>query len=378
METFYDVHQQYSWKDVRASIMAKTGKDVEAAIATTRRNLEDFKALVSPAAERHLEEMARLSQQLTQKRFGKTMQFYVPLYLSNECTNQCVYCGFNSNNRVDRVTLTRDQIMEEVIAIKELGFEHILLVTGEHPKNCGFRYLKEVIRLIRPHFHCISAEVAPMSAEEYRSLIEEGLHAVYIYQETYNQSRYPVYHPGGKKADFRFRLETPDRLGMAGIYKTGLGWLLGLEDWRTEGFFAALHIRYLEKKYWKSKYSISFPRLRPFPGGFAPNNPASDRNLLQLILAFRIFDEELELSLSTRETPVFRDNVFSLGITLMSAGSKTVPGGYARQINELEQFAVIDNRPAHTVRAVIEEQGYEVVWKDWDQSLQYNSQNHTQ
>ncbi|HAJ99692.1 MAG TPA: 2-iminoacetate synthase ThiH [Bacteroidales bacterium] len=376
METFYDVHRQYDWEEVKASILAKTEQDVLVALGKPYRNIEDFKALVSPAAERHLEEMAKLSQQLTQKRFGKTIQFYVPLYLSNDCTNQCVYCGFNSNNRVGRVTLNHDQIIEEINAIKALGFEHILLVTGEHPKNCGFKYLKEAIRLIRPHFHCISAEVAPMSTEEYRTMYEEGLYAVYIYQETYSQTRYPEYHPGGVKANFRYRLETPDRLGMAGIHKIGLGCLLGLEDWRTEGFFAAMHIRYLEKKYWKSKYSISFPRLRHFPGSFEPNYLVTDRNLLQLILAFRIFDQELELSLSTRETPVFRDNVFSLGITLMSAGSKTVPGGYAKQISEVEQFAVIDNRPAQVVREAIEKQGYEVIWKDWDQSLQFNFLNH--
>lgn len=369
METFYDFKQQFDWNTVRDSIMSKTQNDVIAALSKQKRTLEDFKALVSPAADSQLEEMAKISHYLTRKRFGNTIQFYVPLYLSNACTNQCVYCGFNTSNMVHRVTLTPTQVLDEVKAIKDLGFGHILLVTGEHPAQSGFEYMKEIVALIRPHFHSVSAEIAPMQVNEYLGLIQEGLDAVYIYQETYHEANYRLYHPGGKKADFRYRLETPDRLGMAGIYKTGLGFLVGLEDWRTEAFFAALHIHYLEKKYWRTRYSLSLPRLRPYTGQFAPKHPATDRNLLQLILAFRIYNEELELSLSTRETPTFRNNIFSLGITLMSAGSKTTPGGYANKINDLEQFSVNDDRTAQEVQDMVKSHGYEVVWKDWDQCM---------
>jgi len=368
--TFYDVHRQYPWKDMQASIMSKTENDVVRALNKHRRDLDDFMALVSPAADAYLEQMATISQKLTQKRFGKTIQFYVPLYLSNECTNQCVYCGFNIKNKMPRTTLDFSQIQAEVEAIKTLGFGHVLLVTGEHPGNCGPQFLKDVIRLIRNDFHSISAEIAPLPVGTYQQLISEGLNAVYIYQETYNPESYTKYHPGGPKANFRNRLETPDRLGMAGIYKTGLGVLLGLEDWRTDSFFAALHLRYLQKKYWRTKYSISLPRLKPTMAAFMPQYPVGERQLLHLILAFRIFDEEVELSLSTRETAQFRDKVFGLGITLMSAGSKTVPGGYANRINDLEQFAVHDNRPAHVIREVLKSNGYEVVWKDWDQCMQ--------
>ncbi|TXK37390.1 2-iminoacetate synthase ThiH [Pontibacter qinzhouensis] len=367
--TFADIFEQQKWEQVKQSIYAKTGADVERALAKSSRDLEDFKALISPAAMLYLEQMAQLSQQLTQKRFGKTLQMYIPLYLSNECQNICTYCGFSLDNPMPRTTLTDEQILEEVKVIKSYGYDHVLLVTGEANKTVGVPYFKNVLKLIRPHFSHISMEVQPLDQHEYEELIPLGLNTVLVYQETYHQEDYKKHHPKGKKSNFQYRLDTPDRLGQANIYKMGLGVLIGLEDWRTDSFFTALHLSYLEKKYWKTKYSISFPRLRPFSGGLPPKVEMNDRELVQLICAYRIFNEEVELSLSTRESQTFRNNVIRLGITSISAGSKTDPGGYASNVNALEQFEISDERTPAEIISMIRTQGYEAVWKDWDNVL---------
>jgi 2-iminoacetate synthase len=369
MSRFRDVFEQYGWEQVRESIYQKTAADVEKAIRAEKRSLEDFKALVSPAASTYLEPMAQISQRLSQKRFGKTIQLYVPLYLSNECNNICTYCGFSFDNKVRRKTLSPDEILREVAAIKAMGYDHVLLVTGEANQTVHLPYFLQTLKLIRPYFSHISMEVQPLDTEDYRELMAEGLHTVLVYQETYHQDDYRKHHPKGKKSNFNYRLETPDRLGQAGIHKMGLGVLIGLEDWRTDSFFTALHLHYLERQYWQSKYSISFPRLRPFSGGLEPKVDMKDKELVQLICAYRLFNEEVELSLSTRESPKFRDHAIQLGINAISAGSKTNPGGYAVEPQSLEQFEISDERSAQEVAQMITAQGYEPVWKDWDRSL---------
>jgi len=370
---FIDTLRQHSWEETTASIMSKTAKDVEIALSKDNCSLEDFKALISPAGSNFIEQIAQKSRQKTLRRFGKTIQMYVPLYLSNFCENQCVYCGFNAKNSIPRKILTLDEIESECKAIKKMGFEHLLLVTGEASRKAGIDYLIDSFRIARKYFSLISIEIQPLQIEEYALLVKEGLHSVYIYQETYNEQQYPAYHPKGKKTDFEFRVHTPDRLGLSGVHKIGLGILGGLEDWRTDSFMCALHLKYLEKNYWKTKYSISFPRLRPHMGGFEPNSIMSERDLLQLMCAYRLMNEEVELSLSTRESATFRDNAMKLGITSMSAGSKTEPGGYANasdKPSELEQFSIHDNRSPVQMMEAIKSQGYEAVWKDWDSVLQ--------
>lgn len=267
------------------------------------------------------------------------------------------------------------EIMQEVAVIKDMGYEHVLLVTGEDNVAVHVDYFKKVLELIRPHFAHISMEVQPMDLEDYEQLTPYGLNTVLVYQETYHREDYKKHHPKGKKSNFKYRLETPDRLGQAGIHKMGLGVLIGLEDWRTDCFFTALHLNYLEKKYWQSKYSLSFPRLRPFSGGLEPKVEMNDRELVQLICAYRLFNEEVELSISTRESPHFRNNIIKLGITSISAGSKTNPGGYAVEPGSLEQFEISDERSPAEIAKVIMQQGYEPVWKDWDNCLTYGVQN---
>ncbi|ADY51946.1 tyrosine lyase ThiH [Pseudopedobacter saltans DSM 12145] len=366
MNSFKDCFEQYKWSEVKESIYGKTKIEVEEALHKSVRSLEDFKALISPAASSYLEPMAKLSQNLTQKRFGKTIQMYIPLYLSNECNNICTYCGFSLDNKIKRKTLSPIELMQEVSVIKKMGYNHVLLVSGEANLTVGVEYFKQALKLVRPHFSHISMEVQPLDQQDYEELIPLGLNTVLVYQETYHQEDYKKHHPKGKKSNFLYRLETPDRLGRANIHKMGLGVLIGLEDWRTDNFFTALHVDYLEKTYWQTKYSLSFPRLRPFSGGLEPKVEMSDRELVQLICAYRIFNEEVELSISTRESENFRNHIFQLGITSMSAGSKTNPGGYYCAMESLEQFEISDERSPKQIAEVITSKGYEPVWKDWD------------
>ncbi|MDH5379386.1 MAG: 2-iminoacetate synthase ThiH [Cyclobacteriaceae bacterium] len=367
--SFKEIFIRHDWDAVGASIEGKRAFDVEKALAADCVSLEDFKALISPAAAPYLEEMAQRSHNLTKKRFGKTMQMYAPMYLSNECHNICTYCGYSFNNKIKRKTLTDAEILEEVAAIKRQGFDHILLVSGEANHTVHVDYFLNSIDLIKTQFANISIEVQPLDQEEYEKLKKAGVYAVLVYQETYNQSTYKENHPKGKKSNFFYRLETPDRVGKAAMNKIGLGTLLGLDDWRTDSFFCALHLNYLEKKYWQTKYSISFPRIRPAEGIILPENAISDKELVQLICAYRIFNEDVELSISTRETQNFRDNIIKLGATSMSAGSKTNPGGYSVEPESLEQFEISDNRSAKQVEEVISKTGYDVLWKDWDKAF---------
>ncbi|SEW13569.1 2-iminoacetate synthase ThiH [Chitinophaga arvensicola] len=363
---FKSIFDQYEWNEVKAGIYAKTARDVEEALHNQRRSLEDFAALISPAAAPYLSQMAAISNSLTRQRFGNTMQLYIPMYLSNECQNICTYCGFSLDNKIRRKTLSPAEILMETAAIKEMGFEHVLLVTGEANQLVGTDYFKKTLQLLKPHFANISMEVQPMDEQDYRELTELGLHAVLVYQETYHQDDYKKHHPKGRKSNFDYRLDTPDRLGRAGIHKMGLGVLIGLEDWRTDSFFTALHLAYLEKKYWQTRYSISFPRLRPFSGGLTPKVVMNDRELVQLICAYRLFNQEIELSLSTREEEKFRNHMVHLGVTAMSAASKTNPGGYTVDPQSLEQFEISDDRSAAAIADMLKQQGYEPVWKDWD------------
>ncbi|MGO1595844.1 MAG: 2-iminoacetate synthase ThiH [Sphingobacterium sp.] len=366
MIEFNQYLERYDWQEVRELIAAQTPANVRQALNKPKLTVEDFLILLSPAADGFLEEMAQHSAAITQKRFGRTIQLFAPLYLSNECQNICTYCGFSMDNQMKRKTLSKSELLLEAMALKAMDVHHVLLVAGEANKTVGINYFLDAIELLRPYFANISIEVQPLSTTEYRQLYQAGVYSVLVYQETYHREVYRKYHPKGKKSNFDFRLETPDRIGTAGIHKIGLGVLLGLEDWRVDSFFNALHINYLQSKYWRSKYSVSFPRLRPAQGTAGPNFIMTDRHLLQLICAYRIWNPDLEISLSTREQETFRDHVIPLGITSMSAASKTNPGGYVVDPQSLEQFEISDERSMDTIRKQIQHQGYDPVMKDWD------------
>ena len=369
---FSDELLKIDWDATTAAIAAMTDMDVRRALAKPRCDVRDFMALISPAAEPYLEQMARLSRKYTEERFGRTMSMFIPLYITNSCSNSCVYCGFHRSNPMPRTILTPSQIEDEYKAIKKLApFENILLVTGENPAKAGVPYLAEAIDIAKKYLSNIKIEVMPLKTEEYATLKEHGLNGVICFQETYHRENYKIYHPAGMKSNFEWRLNGFDRMGQAGVHSIGMGALLGLEkEWRTDVVMMAYHLRYLQKHYWRTKYSVNFPRMRPAQNeGFQPNCFVTDRQLAQLTFAMRIFDHDVDISYSTREPASIRDNMCTLGVTTMSAESKVNPGGYHTYPQALEQFTVSDDRTAAEINLRLKELGREPVWKDWDASF---------
>ncbi|MEJ2470922.1 MAG: 2-iminoacetate synthase ThiH [Desulfuromonadales bacterium] len=367
--SFYDIIQKYDPQQVLAEIEAMTATDVHRALATEQRDERDFMALLSPAAEDFLEEIAQQAHAITLRRFGRTILLYAPLYLSNECHNGCLYCGFSADNPIPRRTLTLEEIERDARLLHAQGFRHILLLTGEAPGRVGNAFIAAAAERIRPLFSSIGIEVYPMDSDGYRQMVAAGIDALTIYQETYDPQLYQQLHPSGRKRDYRFRLETPERGGAAGLRRIGIGFLLGLGNFRTEAFFAGLHGRYLAHHYWRTLLTVSFPRLRPAEGGFQPPNPVSDRQFVQLICAMRLLLHDAGLVLSTRESATLRDNLLPLGITQMSAGSCTAPGGYADKGAATEQFTIDDARTPAEIAAMLRQRGYDPVWKDWDEAF---------
>lgn len=371
---FSDELLKYSWDETTEAIARKTDADVRRALQETHCDVDDFMALISPAAAPYLEEMAQLSRRYTEERFGRTMSMFIPLYLTNSCTNSCVYCGFHIANKMARTILTPEEMVKEYEAIKQLGpFENLLLVTGENPAKAGVPYLAKALDLAKPYFSNLKIEVMPLSAEEYAELTRHGMNGVICFQETYHRENYKLYHPRGMKSNFEWRVNGFDRMGQAGVHSIGMGVLIGLEkEWRTDLTMMARHLRYLQKHYWRTKYSVNFPRMCPAEnGGFQPNCIMTDRELAQLTFAMRIFDHDVDISYSTREDADFRNHMATLGVTTMSAGSKTEPGGYATHVEALEQFEVTDPRSVAEVTQALQLAGVEPVWKDWDGSFDH-------
>lgn len=369
---FADIINNYSWDETLELVRNATDADVLRVLAKASRNVkqltpEEFAVLISPAADPYLEQMAQLSHKYTRERFGNVISMYIPMYVSNACTNKCVYCGFNHDNKFERTTLTMEQVKAECNAIKALGpFQNLLIVSGEYPSKCGINYLENVLQVCRPYFHNLTIEVQPMRSYEYERLTHSGMNGVVCFQETYHRDAYKFYHPHGMKSFYDWRLNGYDRMGEAGVHKIGLGVLLGLEQWQADVVMMARHLRYLQKHYWRSRYSVNFPRMRPSESGYQPRSIISDRELVKLTCAFRLFDHDVDISYSTREAPEFRNHLLPLGVTSMSAGSKTEPGGYASTPEALEQFEVSDERTPSDVTAAIAAGGLQPVWKDWD------------
>ncbi|WP_158965717.1 2-iminoacetate synthase ThiH [Paraglaciecola sp. L3A3] len=363
---FSDIFSAIDKDHLKLSIYSTTAADVQQALQQPAGDLSALMAMLSPAAEPFIEQMAQQAMHLTQKRFGHNISLFIPLYLSNLCANECDYCGFTMSNKIKRKVLNSKEIAAEIKIIKQRQFDSVLLVSGEHETKVGIEYFKQVLPQVKQYFSHLAMEVQPLEVSEYQQLIELGLDAVMLYQETYQAHTYAKHHTRGKKKDFNYRLNSPDRLGEARIDKMGLGVLLGLDDWRLDALMMGHHLHYLENKYWRSKYSISLPRLRPCTGGIQPASPITDLGLVQVICAFRLFSEQLEISLSTRESNELRDNLIPLGITHMSAGSSTQPGGYTAATNELDQFEISDERPVEVIAGMIANKGYQAVFKDWE------------
>jgi 2-iminoacetate synthase len=348
--------------------------------ALNSRNLfpQDLANLLSPSATPHLEAMARVANRITRRNFGRTISMYAPIYLSNVCTSDCVYCGYaiRSGEEGERRTLTESQIRIECGTLAARGFQHVLLLTGDAPKAAPIDYLEKAVSIAREHFVSVSIEVYALSGEDYQRLVNKGLEGVTLYMETYHRETYSKVHLSGRKRDFNHRLEAIERAGNAGARRLGIGSLLGLYDWRIDGFLTAVHAKYLQKKYWRSAVSISFPRLLHTPNRHALANPPPDREFVQLILATRLFLPEVGFSLSTRERAALRDKLIPLGVTHMSAGSSTRPGGYSSCGEEtLSQFEIEDRRSPDQVAEAIRNAGYDPVWKDFDHGFyEFNSE----
>jgi len=365
-------------------------------LAKDKIALADFAQLISPAAGELLETMGRRSHSLTQRRFGKVIRLFAPLYLSNECINNCKYCGFSRDNPILRVTLSVDEARREARALAAYGFRNILLVAGEHPKFISNGYLAECVAALHAEIPSVSLEVGPMETADYQPLVAAGADGLVVYQETYDRAVYSDMHTSGPKRNFEWRMETPERAYAAGFRRIGIGALYGLADWRYEALSVAAHAEYLLRNCWKASLTISLPRLRPCAGEFQPLTHMSDRELVQLVCGFRLMFPDVGLVLSTREPAKLRDGLFPLGITLVSAGSRTEPGGYTgagkehlhqtvrgrivetgssewatngHATNATGQFNIADERSADEVAKSIQRLGYEPVWKDWDTAL---------
>ena len=331
---------------------------------------DDLAALLSPAAEPLLGALAVESSRITRRRFGRVIQLYAPLYLSSYCANRCSYCGFSVDNDIPRRVLSLEEAEHEALILARRGFSHILLVAGEAPARMGVDYLASLAERLRGSFASVSIEVQPLNTEEYARLFTAGITGVAVYQETYDARVYARVHHGGPKTDFTRRLEIPARAAKAGMREVGIGSLLGLSSWRAEGLALGLHLSWLRKFSWRTAYTVSFPRLRPAPGSFAPLVKVGEKNLSQLLFALRIFDPDVGLVLSTREEARFRDGMLGLAPTRYSAGSCTIPGGYGDLDADGEQFSVGDQRSMEQVAQAIRERGLDPVRKDWDPVFQ--------
>ncbi len=362
-------------------------------LALTKSELvQRFEDLISPKSDHELEAMAQASRSLTLQNFGRTMRLFAPLYLSNECINNCRYCGFSRDNSILRVTLEVDEVIAEAQHLVRQGFRQILLVAGEHPKFVSRDYLAECVRALTPNFSSISIEVSPMETEDYVRIVEAGAEGLVVYQETYNRGVYAEMHTAGPKRDFNFRLDCAERGYAAGFRRLGIGALIGLSRWQDEAIALAAHLEYLFRHCWQAQITVSLPRLRPAAGGFRPLFSITDRELAQLVCALRIVFPQLGIVLSTRECASLRDSLAQIGVTMMSAGSHTEPGGYTRQGREhlhktvrgrivapeyqdgedqlaTGQFEISDERSPAEIAAVLRRRGLEPVWKDWDQAL---------
>lgn len=366
--SFINYLEKIDFTKVEESIYNVTEEEVRSTLEKKSFAVADFPILVSPAAETFLEKMAVMARRITLLRFGRTMKLYAPLYISNECINACAYCGFNTNNKIERTTLTLEQVLKEADALYDQGFRHILLVTGEDKKKVPVSYIAEIAEALSKKFAAISIEVYPMDKEDYENLAKSGVCGIAVYQETYDRKIYKTLHKG-PKADFDYRLRAPESAAMTGFREIGIGALMGLTDFRIDMTCVALHAGYFMKKFWKSQVAISFPRLRKAEGDFLPPFIISDKELAQTIFALRIILPDADLVLSTRENQRFRNGMAGIGITRMSAGSKTQPGGYSISHDALEQFEVADTRSPAEVANMLDKKGFEPVWKDFDRSF---------
>lgn len=364
--SFYEIYNQVKMKDYVNEFSNISSRDVERALKKDNLDEKDLLALLSPKAESYLEEMAQKANRLTVQHFGKVILLFTPLYVSDYCVNQCKYCSFSVENKFTRKRLTFDEVEKEGHAIQQLGIKHLLLLTGESRIHADVIYLKECVERLKKYFSSLSIEIQPLETDEYRLLIESGIDGLTLYQEVYNEEVYKSIHVKGPKRDYKNRLDAPERGCKAGMKTVNIGALLGLDDWRKEAYFTGLHAAYLQQKYLETEIAVSFPRIRPHLGSFQPKVDVRDKNLVQAMLAIRLFLPRSGITLSTREPQELRDQLFRLGVTKMSAESSTAVGGYTDANHGHSQFETSDNRTITQVKSMLQEKGYKPIFKDWE------------
>lgn len=354
---------------LRALVDRSTDADVDRALAGRGPRLARFAALLSAPAAARLEEVATVARDTTRRRFGRTVHLFAPLYLSNECVSVCTYCGFSAGNEIARRTLGVAEVRAEAEALLDAGFRHLLLVAGEHARIVSKDYLVEVVEALADRVPSLAVEVQVWDTATYGRLVEAGCDGLVVYQETYDRDTYARCHLKGKKRNYDWRLAAADRGAEAGMRRLGIGALLGLHaDWRSEAIAVGAHADALMRRWWRTEVSVSLPRLRPAAGGFEPADPVGDRDFVQLLCAYRVAWPDVGISLSTREAAPLRDALVPLGVTTMSAGSHTEPGGYAGPSDAEPQFEVSDDRSPAEVAAALRAAGLDPVWKDWQRS----------
>lgn len=363
--SFYDELSKYKEIDFANFFTGVTEQDIHRILAKEQLSVFDYLSLLSPKAEEHLEEMAQKANRLTMQHFGKTIKLFTPIYIANYCVNKCVYCGFNVSNAIERKKLTLEEVEAEAKILAGTGLKHILVLTGESTKHSPVSYIKEAIAVLKKYFTCISIEIYPLTEKEYGEFVNTGVDGLTIYQEVYDEEIYEKLHLAGPKRNYRFRLEAPERGCKAGLRSVNIGALLGLDNWRKEGFFTGVHAKYLQTAFPAVEVSVSPPRMRPHAGGFPPRDIVNDKNLVQYILALRLFLPRSGITVSTRESADMRNNLLRLGVTKMSAGVSTTVGGRKDHNQSTAQFAISDPRSVTEMADMLYNSGYQPVYKDW-------------
>ncbi len=341
---------------------------VKNALARHKKTPDDLALLLSPGADALLEEMAQQAHTITKARFGNAVNLYAPLYVTNKCTGTCPYCGFKRTEKIKRITLDFNEIIEEAEALRKTGILQVLLVSGTH-KDAGVQYLSAITKKLKTIFPSVTIEVPPLNSDDYQTLIEAGVDGVTLYQETYDEIIYDSLHKGSVKGDYNYRLNALERAGNAEMRKLNIGVLWGLAPWRKDALRLGLHAKYLEKSFWKSQVLIGLPRLHHVPVDFTIKHPVSNRDFVHILMAMRIYCHDAGIVVSTREHPDFRDNLLNVGATMFSAGSKTEPGGYTAQNTSGSQFGIDDHRTPDDVKDALLKMGYDPVFKDWDKGF---------
>lgn len=362
--TFLDELQKYQQLDWQAFYASLRDEDIFVILDKPKITAYDYLTLLSPLAQKHLEAIAVRANHDTIQNFGRTMQLFTPMYIANYCINHCVYCGFNHENKLKRIKLNMAEIAEEGRKIAETGLKHVLLLTGESPVHSSLDYILEAVGVLKQFFPSISIEVYPLKEQAYKRAIQEGIDGMTLFQEVYDADVYQQLHLAGPKRDYAFRLDAPERACRAGLRSVNIGALLGLHDWRKEAFFTGVHADYLQHKYSSVEIAVSMPRMRPSIGGFPPRVIVEDRDIVQYIMAYRIFMPRAGITLSSRESEVLRNHLARLGVTKMSAGVTTAVGGHTKG-EDVSQFDIADNRSVAAMSAMLYDQGYQPIYKDW-------------